>query len=782
MNNNIPSDNQQYHEEDSINLRHLFETVIVYWKWILGSLILSLAIGFLFLMTKAPLYESTASILINDPKSQMGEMAILNELKQIGVGSGFSTVVSNEERVLKSTHLMMRVADEMGLHTRYYQKEKFYKKEIYQQTPYKVSLDSAAFNALTNDVKLSINPSKNSYEIDVKINKEKSTYTLDNLPGSIQTSVGRIYIESVRENKIKDKICVEISPLFRMGSKMRAKGVQTKIDKSSDEIWITFRSQNPQLSKDALNTIIRLYNIDAIEQITQSAIFSGVFIDERLTSLEKELKEEEHRIEDYKQRNKLTNIQADAALFLSTNSQYYDQLTEIEIQLQLIDYLQSYIKDQSSQKQMIPDPGLKDMGVAGVINEYNQLIIARDKLGHSGGSENPMSRTINQQIESMYGSVKESMNNLEHALKIRHKELQDQNRLLSNKLQSIPRQERELVEITRQQQVKESLYIFLLQKREENSLSKAVATSKARVLNPPYSVRQVEPRKALIMLVFFFLGLALPIAFILIRRVLNTIIFSREDVEAITDLPILAELAQMKKSDIFFDHSDNEEINSELFRLLRAKLQFTLNAPEEKVVLVTSIQPGEGKSFVSANLATSLSMLDKKVVLLGLDLRKPVLSERLSMTDSTGVSNYLAGLETDIDKIIHTVPSMPNMDFIPAGVIPPNPNELIMKKELEKLIDELKQRYDYIIIDTAPVGAVSDTYLLDRISDVNLFICRSDYSDRRNVEFINRLDKEGSFKRIYLVINDIDFESNRYTYQRKYGYGYGYGYAEGYKK
>lgn len=791
MNQDKLNNGQSSRQTETINLREIIEEYLIYWKWIVASAVLFLVMGGVYLMTKSPVYEFRASVLVMDPRSQMSEMSILSELKQMGITTS-RNATSNEERVLRSTHLMKRVVDELSLHTNYSRKVRLHREDLYNDSPYRVELDSTSLSSISNTLSLEIELKSGKYHVEGSYSHESFSYTLDKLPAIIQTPAGNVTISltDIATKPLKNysngrnarppldyKIFVSIIHPNRTAQWLASTGINTEIDRFADEIWITFRSNNIQRGKDVLNNLVKLYNRDAVEQITQSAIFSSIFIDGRLQLLEEELSEEEQRIESYKQLNELTNIEADAELFLLNNSKYFAQQLEAEIQLQLVEYLLQYVRNPANKFSMIPDPGLKDVNIANVINEYNQLLMTRERVIQGGSENNPMLVTLNRQADNLHNSIVEGMNSLRSAMDIRLQELIGQNSTLRTRLRDLPRLEREFIEIKRQQQVKEALYVFLLQKREEASLSKAVATNKARLLNAPDSAKQVAPRKATVMGLFLLLGVLLPILFIFVRNLLRTSINSRSDVEKLTNIPILSELALGKSAEPLFDHTDVEEPNGELFRLLRAKLQFVMNAPKEKVVLVTSTQPGEGKSFVSVNLSVSLSLMDKKVLLIGLDLRKPMLAKMLGLNGKEGITAYLAGNNEDPRSLICKMADFPNLDVLPAGVIPPNPNELIVKEKFDKLFDDLKPYYDYIILDTSPVGAVSDTYLIDRVADICLYVCRSEYSDKRNIEFINRLDKEGTLKRIYIVINAVNFESNKYAYYRKYGYGYGYGYS-----
>lgn len=771
----------QQEEVETINLREIIENYLIYWKWILVSALLFLLIGTVYLMTQEDVYEFKASVLVIDPRGQMGEMAILNELSSVGNFRNFNAT-NNEERVLKSTHLMKRVVKSLRLYISYYNKTRLSKKELYTDTPCNVSIDSISLYRLKSIVDLKIKYRNGSYQLSGTYLKEDFEFELKQFPATIPTPAGELTIEwnsgfADFSNFSQKEIHIKIAHPDRVAISLANNGISTSVDKTSDEIWLSYKAQHIRKGKDVLNELVRIYNRDAVEQITQSAQYSGLFIDSRLVLLEEELTDVEQRIENYKQINELTNIDSDAAMFLESNSQYYDQQIANEIQMQLIDYVAEYVRTSANRYSLIPDPGLADQGLVSVIKEYNDLLIMRDKMMQGTSDSNPAMITLNRQIDNLHASIRSGITSVKQSLQIKQRELVDQNLILKSRLKDIPRQEREFVEIKRQQQVKEALYLFLLQKREEASLSKAIATNKARLLNAPDSPNQVAPRSIVIIFIFFVLGLLVPISFIFVKGLLNTTIVNRTDIEKLTRIPILAELAHNKLQNAIFDHNSNSVTNAELFRLLRAKLQFVLNSPKEKVILVTSTQPGEGKTFVSLNLAISLSLLDKKVLLVGLDLRKPTITKYFGAKNLEGVTSYLSGQTNDINSLIFQQKEYPNLKVLPAGIIPPNPNELIIKQRFDELFEELRRDFDYIVLDTAPVGAVSDTYLVDRVADICLYVTRSEYSDKRNIEFINRLNSEETLKRIFILINDVKFESNKYTYYRRYGYGYGYGYG-----
>jgi capsular exopolysaccharide synthesis family protein len=705
----------------------------------------------------------------------------MRELSNIGFSSrGMKSISSNEELVIKSGLIMSRVVNELKLHTIYYHKDKLKLEDIYNDSPFLVECDSSVLAGIEGVINITIKPKGNKFIIEGNADDQEFKIEKQSFPITINLKHGKTTIyQTNKDTYANENIIIQIFNPESFTKYMITDILRTEVNKLSDDILLTCKSGHKQKGKDVLNMLIRFYNKDAVEQINQTASFSSVFIDGRLNILNEELKTVEKDIEHYKKNNELTNIDDDATIFLKNNSDYYNKLIEVEIQLELMNEIQKYLNQEINKYKLIPDIGLSDKGLISVIGEYNRLLLSREQMIQGGSENNPVLKKMTIQISNVRNSILAGMSNSKKALQLSKNELQSQNNILKSKLRNIPQQEREFIEIKRQQQVKATLYVFLLQKREEASLSMAIATNKARVLNSPELIGQIAPKRNFILGAFLLLGLLVPIAFLLIRNLLNTKIINRNDVEKLTDLPVLTELSHNQIENVLFDHHSNELSNAELFRLLRAKLQFVLNYPREKVILVTSTQPGEGKTFVSVNLAITLSLMEKKVLLMGLDLRKPMVSKVLGINEKDGVTSYLSGQIKDVKSIIHSVISYPGLNVMPAGIIPPNPNELLVKDKFVELFNKLKNEYDYIVLDTAPVGAVSDTYIIDKVADICLYVCRSEYSDKRNIEHINRLYNEKTLKRIHIIINDVKFESKKYAYYRKYGYGYGYGY--GYK-
>ena len=770
-------------QEKPINLREVYEKYIVYWKWILASVLIACVIGFFYLRTQPYTYHLTTTLLVVDQSKSgaMNEMSMMKQLDVMGFGSSLS-MVNNESEVLKSSALMKRVVNQLELHTTYTTKDFLRTIDLYTASPYYVKMDSMALMQLEKTLSFEIAREEGQYTIEGEYNDSAFSQTVKKLPAMINTPAGPISIALRKGLKFlpQNEITVTISNPNAVGRYISAKLLTTEVSKQVDVINIGINVSNEQKGKDILNTLSAIYNRDAIEQINRSAMNTANFIDDRLRLISGELSDVEGEVENYKQVNQMTDISSDAKIYLERNNEFDQQRIQVENQLSLIRFVEEFISKGANQYALIPNLGLTDVGLVTVIQKYNELLMNRERIAGGSSEENPALRNMNQQIVSARRSIQVSIANSRKGLEITKRELDSQNQRAVSKIRDLPRQEREFIEIKRQQQVKESLYLFLLQKREEASLTMAITVPKGRVLNTPDTGEQTGPRSKIIMGIFFLLGLAFPLLIIFLRDLINTTISNRAQVEKLSDVPILSELGHNNTGQVIIDHASNTDSNAELFRLLRTKLQFTLDYPSQKVMMVTSTEPGEGKSYVSLNLAISLSLTGKKVMLMGLDLRKPQLKKHLNLDGEEGMSSILSGHVSDYRSIIQHVAAYPTLDVIPGGVIPPNPNELLMSKRLDDMVEKLRNEYDYIVIDTAPVGAVSDSFLIDRVVDIAIYMCRMDYSDKRNIEFLNHVKADKSLKRPYLVINDVNMQS-KYYYHRGYSYGYGnyYGHKKG---
>lgn len=766
--------------------RELIEKYLAYWKWIVISMVVMLVLGALYFRTQPDTFQFKSTLLIADNSSggQMSQMSVLKQLDAIGMSTTSSNIY-NEKQVIHSKELIKKVVNDLKLYVTY-NKVSFLKPiELYTASPVELTMADEDLMRIPDRLVITIDPEEDGnitisgkYMEGLKTKRFKSD--VKQLPATIETPGGKVHINLVDASKLlKDKIHVVFKNPISLVKYYQEAVLSTDVPKDGDLVNITFQEKNIQKGQDFLRRLIDLYNQDAIDQINKSANFTALFIDGRLELLSKELTDEEKKLQLYKQENKLTNIETDAELFLKRSNLYDEKRDENEIQLQLIKYIEEFLAEPENKYALIPNLGLTDMGLMVVIQEYNKLLISRERIASGSSANNPSLQTLEMQIRSSRASIQNSIATSRKGLQISIRELGSQQSMLTSQLKKIPQQEREFLEIKRQQLIKEELFMFLLQKREEASLSMAVTIPKARLLDAADTADLMSPNLPMTLALSLFLGIFLPVGFLYLKFKFNTTFESRKEVENLTKVPIIAELAHHNgnSTDAIIDHATNASANAELLRLLRSKLQFILNKPKERVVVVTSTESGEGKTFVSINLAVSISLSGKKVILLGMDLRKPMLTTHFGINRHEGLSSYLSGLEDDYSKLTHRVPEFPNLTVMPGGIIPPNPNELIMSERVDTLINTLKEEYDFIIIDSAPVGAVSDTFLLDRVANLTLYVCRANYSDKRNLEYLERIQKENSLKHVYLIVNDVDTENR--TYGGKYSYGYGYGYGKG---
>jgi len=762
--------------QQPVKLREVYERYVIYWKWVLASTIVFLLLGLLFIRVKSDAFELKSSILVVDQSTSGGlnQMSLLKQLDMVGIGGAQSSPVNNENEIIKSTTLMKKVVDELELHTNYYATRFLKPYNLYRESPYHVKLDSLSLRTIYKPLKFSITRlDDGTYRIEGSYDREKFRENLKSLPALLKTPAGALSI-ATREGIVpKDRTIKVVIKNFNVVAREIAEfKLSTSVSKQIDVINMALKIDNVRMGQDLLEYLVYFYNQDAINQVNRSANNTKTFIDERLSLLTNELSTVERSVEDYKKANQLTDIETDIEIFLDRNDEFDRKRMESEMQLSLVRLVEDFMSNPANHNAMIPNLGLTDPGLIEVMKMYNELLMTRERVSGGTSADNPAQISLSRQVEATRNAIRTTIASNRKALELATRNLAKQNTTASRAISELPRKEREFIEIKRQQQVKETLYLFLLQKREEASLTMAVTLPKGTVLNSPDYADVTGMHPFIILFVFLIAGFSLPLLVVYLRNFVNTTITSRSQIELLTTVPILSELGHHSGTGSIIDHQSNTDSNTELFRLLRSKLKLVLDYPKQKVLLVTSTEPGEGKSFVSINLAISLSMTGKKVMLLGLDLRKPQLKKHLRLNDDSGMSAFLSGHEPDYRALIQRSEGYDNLDILAAGIIPPNPNELLLNQRLDKLFEELREVYDYVVIDTAPVGAVSDTFIIDRVVDLALYVVRMDYTDKRNIQFLNHVNFDKSLRRPYVVINDVNMET-RFHSHRGYSYGYG---------
>lgn len=800
--NILPAENQ---EEESVNIYEIIFKYLVYWPWFVVSVLVCLVGAFIYMRYQAPVYNITSAVLIKEQDSKGaaaaggGAMAALQEMGGFSMTNNFD----NEVEILKSRTLIRKAVCDLNLYISTGEKRILgYNTPLYKNAPVNVYMTPDEAEKLYGEVKVEMHYTPEG-KLDVK-----ATYTLEEdeeeyeveksfntLPAVFPTPVGVISFSKNDSVPALEEAIELVSTINSPTATAIAYAENMTVDPTSKTTTIaalSVKNSVKQRGVDFIHSLVANYNQDANDEKNEVATKTAEFIEERIGIINHELGTAETQLADFKQKSGLTDLTSDAKLALEENSKYEQQRIQNATQISLVEFLQKYIQNPANADEVIPaNVGLQDANLTSVIDQYNNMIIERKRLLRTSSENNPAVVNLNTGIEAMRKSVQTTVQSVLKGLQIAKADLDRQARKLENRISDAPQQEKEFLTISRQQEIKATLYIMLLQKREENAITLAATANNGRIIEQPLADKfPVSPKKKIIALLALFLGLGLPIGFVYIRDLLKYKIENRDDVERITKVTILAELPRGKKPEkggAIVVRENHNDIMEETFRGLRTNLLFMLGK-SDKVVLFSSTQPGEGKSFVAGNTAVSLAFLGKKVIVVGMDIRKPGLNKVFNLSRrAEGITNYLSDPENVnlFDMVQHSDIS-PNLDILPGGPVPPNPTELVARDVLDKAIDMLKERYDYVILDTAPIGMVTDTAIIGRVADMCVYVCRADVTPKAGYEYINVLKREHKFPKLATVINDIDMSKRKnsygYGYGKKYGYGKGYGYGYGYEE
>lgn len=800
-------DSDQSKSDESINLYAIFFKYFVYWPWFVASVLICLVGCYIYLRYQAPVYNVSSAVLIkeNDKRSGSSANNPLGALQDLGMFS-MTNNFDNEVEILRSRTLIKKVVNDLGLYISISEERTFgYNTPLYKSSPVNVYMTPEEAEKLEAGIKLRI-----AYATDGKLSV-KGEYTLDEaeydfehnfdkLPAVLPTPVGVLSF-TVNESIVNDTIQPIEEDVYLaayVGSptviaENYAENLSVEpASKTTTIALLSLQSTVKQRGIDFINRLIAFYNQDTNDEKNEVAQKSAEFIEERIGIINRELGTTESELADFKQRSGLTDLTSDAQLALQENSRYEQQRTENATQISLVTYLHDYINNPKNLDEVIPaNVGLKDANLASIIEQYNTMLIERKRLLRTSSENNPAIINMNTGIEAMRYNVQTTVNSVLKGLQITRDDIDRQARKFEGRISNAPLQEKEFMTISRQQEIKAALYIMLLQKREENAITLAATANNGRIIEEPLSSKYpVSPRKKVFMLAALILGLGIPVGIIYLNDLLKYKIENREDVEKITNVTILGEIplgAKPEEGAIVVRENRNDMME-ETFRALRTNMLFMLGS-DEKVILFSSSQPGEGKSFIAGNTAVSLAYMGKKVIIVGMDIRKPGLNKVFNMLSrrAEGITNYLSDPKhANLLELIQHSDISPNLDILPGGLIPPNPTELVASDALDKAIEQLKEHYDYVILDTAPIGLVTDTAIIGRVADLCVYVCRADVTPKAAFGYINTLRDEKKFSKLATVINSIDMSKRKnsygYGYGKKYGYGYGkkYGYGYGY--
>ena len=766
------------------DLQAIIKIVILYWYWYVTAILAALVCAFLYARYTSPVYKATAKMLI-----KVDDQSGYTKGRQAGLSGFVNTVnqMGNEFEILKSNGLAKDVVTDLRLYITYTSEGRIQDKLLYKQNPISVDLDPMCLDDLPAPIEMRITRKKNvyyvtgSYYVSLSDGSMEGPIALrgkfDALPNRIVTKAGVLTFNASPYGTMKngEVVNVSIAPPAQVAGKFASSLSPDGKDQTS-MVVLTLRDENLQRAKDYLSQLVVCYNRQANEDKNLIALRTEEFINARIEKFVHELGTTESAIEDFKKRNHMVELKTDATQAASNARQTEQRLAEMEVQLMFLKSMTDFINNPSNQYQLLPtNYGLSDPTSSGIITQYNQIVLERNRLMRSAGENNPALQPLTIQLDNLLVGLRSALAQARRTFEMQRGVVQGQLGTYYNRIAQSPEQERFLSEVGRQHDLKNSIYQTLLQRREENSISLAATADKAKLLDEPVAAGIIGTPTSTVFLIALIISLMIPSTYFFVKYLLRYKIEGHEDVERLTKLPILTDVpiaseTAKTKADIVVHENKNNQME-EVFRSMRTNLNFLLK-DGQKVILFTSTTSGEGKTFNAANLAVSYALLDKKVIIVGLDIRKPRLARLFEIKDKRGISTLLPHDNLTRDQIFEQIlPSgvHPNLDLLLAGPVPPNPAELVARDSLDRIIDRLRKEYDYIIIDSAPVGLVTDTFSIGRVADATVYMCRADFTPKQSFYLLNELAEQDKLHGLCVVVNGIDMS------KKKYGYYYGYG-------
>lgn len=802
--------NEKLREADDkeIDIQELLFKYLIHWPWFVGAVIVCLISAYIYLYVATPVYNISATVLIKDDKKggSSNNVAGLDELGLSGLITS-SQSIDNEIEVLRSKTLVKEVVNYLNLYVTYQDDDQIPSKELYKTSPVQVNMTPQEAEKLKTKVviEMVLHP-QGSLDVNVKMEDKEIQKHFEKLPAILPTNQGTLSFfqttDSISSKKNEEvgspvqdmrHITATISQPMNVARRYCENLSIEPTSKTTSVVTVSLKNSSLQRGQDFINQLLEMYNRNTNNDKNEIAQKTAEFIDERIGIISKELGSTEADLETFKRDAGITDLSSDAQIALTGNAEYEKKQVENRTQISLVEDLKKYLGH--NEYEILPsNVGLKDITLAAQIDRYNEMLIERKRLLRTSTENNPAIINLDTSIRATKANVQATLEGTLQGLFITKADLDREAKRYMRRIGDAPGQERQYVSIARQQEIKAGLYLMLLQKREENAIMLAATANNAKIIDDAIAdVIPVSPKRSIIYLAALCLGIAIPVVVIYMIDLTKFKIEGRADVEKLTSVPIAGDIPltdekNTKEGSIaVFENQNN--LMSETFRNIRTNIQFMLQN-NKKVILVTSTVSGEGKSFTSANLAISLSLLGKKVVIVGLDIRKPGLNKVFNLSSKEkGITQYLANPEMDLMSLVQLSDVNRNLYILPGGTVPPNPTELLARDGLDKAIEILKKNFDYVILDTAPIGMVTDTLLIGRVADLSAYVCRADYTHKAEYTLINELFHEQKLPNLCTIINGVDLKKRKYGYYYGYGkygkhygygkrYGYGYGYGQ----
>ena len=751
----------------------LFFHCLYKWYWFALCIAVSVGLAVMYLQRKTNVFSTSSTIMIRTDNN-LSRSSLQTDMLEL-MGYQTSKIIDDEIQIITSHTIMEQAVRALNLQTEYRKKVGMRWVGQYPNPDILLTFQLGALDTIKG-LLVEIERAETEYVLTISYRGEESTVHTSSLNEPILTSAGQLTFNELRALKVGDKVKIYTASVQAIANSYLGHIACRPAKKESNVIIITMSSDMPRRSADIISKVVELYNLDAVIDKNIMATNTANFIDERLQIVESELSEVETAVESYMKENGLTDMSRELSLVLSNQTAYQKELMEVETQINLLNFLSDYLSQPNNEQALIPSNlGVKDAALQKLINDYNALLLQQMRMARSATELNPVYTQSVEEAVTLRKAILSSIDNIHHGLQIQKSDLAKKDRELTSRLYKTPEKERKYVEIKRQQEIKEKLYIYLYQKREENALTLASTVMPAKTIDAPITTGPIAPKSKRIIFIAIAIGLGVPFLIIFLIDYLNDEVKDLREFQSVVKAPFLGHVLYMPSDNVVAVDSHNNSAQAELFRTIRTNLRFMLPDKKSPVLLVTSALNGEGKSYVAINIAASLALLKKKVVIVGLDIRKPTLSQYLHIDFKGHLTSFLLDPTMPLDDLIIPSGAVDNLDVMPSGAIPPNPGELIQSGNVGLLFDALKERYDYIVVDTAPLYLVSDTFHLDKYGDMTIFVTRAHYISREMLPYIQDIYAHQKMHNMACILNASTGGKRGYGYGR-YGYGrYGYG-------